>query len=594
MIDLAKNIISVLTKREKWRLFSLQFVVLLVSFSDVLTAASLVPFMSLVCRPAILEENVLLAYLYRALSFSNTNHFLVFLGACTFCAIILGNLILFFGNRALIFFSIGLGHGFSRRIFEYYIRQPYLFHVYQNSSTLSEHLTVSVNRVTSEILLPFLQLNSKVFVIIFMCMGLAFLHPFLTLTTLFVLSTCYAFIYVYIRKKLRRNGILVVSYNKEIFKCIQEGLGGVKDIKVLNKEGFFIDVYKQLSRKKARLMSFNQSVINCPRHALESIAFGGILLITLYLLLQGQSLSDFFPLLSLYAVAGYKFMPSLQVIFQSMGTIRAAKEVFENIKTPLRASLDLEPLSFEVEPFHLQDSLSLRQVYFTYPNAKEPVLKGLDITISVNTCVGFVGGSGSGKTTTVDLILGLFAPDEGTMTVDGKPLQRHLLASWQKNIGYVPQSIFLTDASIYENIAMGSRRENIDKKRVIQAARMANLDHFVLSLKEGYETLVGERGIQLSGGQRQRIGIARALYHEPEVIILDEATSALDGLTEKAVLEAIDNLFHKKTIIMIAHRLTTVKNCDQIYLFDKGKILAQGKYDDLMHQSSLFKQMARV
>ena len=313
-------------------------------------------------------------------------------------------------------------------------------------------------------------------------------------------------------------------------------------------------------------------------------------------------MSKTLPVLALYALTGYRLMPAFQQIFQSILTIRfnwpsvvlVADELKnEEIKT---ASALLSTASEGgVAAMQFTDSLAISGVTFTYPGAHSPALDQVSLNVRKNTSVGLVGSTGSGKTTLVDIILGLFDPDRGALLVDGVPLDGKRVASWQANLGYVPQQIYLTDDSIARNIAFGIERELVDMARVRSAAKIAHLDQFITSsLPSGYDTVVGERGVRLSGGQRQRIGIARALYHDPAVLVLDEATSALDGITENAIVEAIRELSHEKTIITIAHRLSTVQECDVIYLLEGGRIVDQGQYEELLTRSPRFREMAKV
>jgi len=335
-----------------------------------------------------------------------------------------------------------------------------------------------------------------------------------------------------------------------------------------------------------------QVIRQLQRFVLEAIAFGGMLLVVLYLMTQSSSFASALPIIALYAFAGYRLMPALQQIYGAVIQLRFAGAALDALHADL---MSLQP----ARPSPSQDALPfgqvimLNKVQYRYPNAPRPALKNLTLAIPARATVGLVGATGSGKTTTVDLILGLLEPQEGTLEVDGKVIAEHNKRAWQRTIGYVPQQIYLADDTVAANIAFGLDAKDINYAAVERAARIANLHDFVLNeLPQKYQTTVGERGVRLSGGQRQRIGIARALYHNPQVLILDEATSALDNLTEKAVMEAVHNLGHEITIILIAHRLSTVKACDQIFLLEKGELKAQGKFDELTAASERFRGMA--
>jgi ABC-type multidrug transport system fused ATPase/permease subunit len=312
------------------------------------------------------------------------------------------------------------------------------------------------------------------------------------------------------------------------------------------------------------------------------------------MMLAGNNIANFIPILTVYALGAYRLLPQLQKIFRAITSIRYHFSAVKNLdyafqKTPPGISLD----TGNIQKLKFNYTIKLENISFAYPDTENDVIRKQNLSIKFNTSVAFVGPTGCGKTTLVDIILGLLYPDTGRITVDNVEINEHNIKSWQKNLGYVPQSIYLTDDTIRNNIAFGISPKEIDEDMLIQAAGMANIHDFIINeLKEGYNTVIGERGIRLSGGQRQRIGIARAIYNNPSVLVLDEATSALDTLTENAIMDAINNLSHKKTIIMIAHRITTVKNCDVIYLMEKGLVIDHGSYNELCEKNLSFRKMA--
>jgi ATP-binding cassette, subfamily B, bacterial PglK len=336
-------------------------------------------------------------------------------------------------------------------------------------------------------------------------------------------------------------------------------------------------------------MAFGETLSNSPRYVLDTIAFGTIL--TIMIVLYTQDASQVIPVVGVYAFAGYRLMPALQQIYRHVTKARFHTSVLATVKQDLENSSVTFP--DEVQRLKFEDRLELTNIAFKYPTAKEDLLKNLSLTVKRNSSVAFVGSTGSGKTTIVDILLGLLPPDQGQILVDGIPLTKDNLRNWQANLGYVPQTIFLSDGTIAQNIAFGVGQDSLDMNAVIQAAKIANLHEFVETLPDGYNTLVGERGVRLSGGQRQRIGIARALYHDPSVLILDEATSALDNVTEEAVFQAIKNVMGKKTVVMIAHRISTVRECDTIFVLEKGQIVSQGSYQSLLGSSRQFQALAR-
>jgi len=347
-------------------------------------------------------------------------------------------------------------------------------------------------------------------------------------------------------------------------------------------------------------MSWNAVVGQLPRFALEAIAFGGIIIFVLILLITREDARQVIPLTGLFAFAGYRLMPALQEVFHSFTKMQFNLAVLDRVYQDITAGANptARPLPDKKElpePLPVKKEIRLQNVTYNYPETSVPVISNINMIIEYNTSVAFVGPTGAGKTTLADIILGLLVPQEGLLLVDGVPVDETNLKNWQLNIGYVPQYIYLSDDTVTSNIAFGVSEKVIDHRAIERAACIANIDKFITEeLPQGYDTLVGERGIRLSGGQRQRIGIARALYHDPAVLVFDEATSALDGATEDAVLGAMANAARMKTLIIIAHRLPTVKNCDQVYLLDRGKIVAQGKYEELLESNLQFKEMAKV
>jgi len=348
------------------------------------------------------------------------------------------------------------------------------------------------------------------------------------------------------------------------FKTLSEAFGASKEVKVGGLEQTYIKIFSNSAQHFARTLASSGAINLLPRYFLEAFAFGGILLITLYTMTESNSLSNSLPIIGLYVFAGYRLMPAVQQIYVSFTKLTfvsaSLNKIYNDSKSlkPFIANQDQGVLL-------LNKSITLNNIHYNYPNSSRTVLKEISLNISAKTTVGLVGATGSGKTTTVDIILGLLEAQKGTLEVDGQIITKQNSRSWQRSIGYVPQHIYLADDTVAANIAFGVASKDINKESVVKASKIANLDEFVIEeLPNKYQTIIGERGIKLSGGQRQRIGIARALYHKPQILILDEATSALDNQTEKAVMDAINNLNKDITIILIAHRLNTVKKCDKI------------------------------
>jgi ABC-type multidrug transport system fused ATPase/permease subunit len=389
-------------------------------------------------------------------------------------------------------------------------------------------------------------------------------------------------------------------HNEQRFRIAGEAFGGIKELKVLGRERAFLKRFERPSWSFCRATASNQVVASLPRYALETIAFSSVLLIILYLLRTSAGINELLPMISLYVFAGYRLMPSLNELFTTAIQIRFSRAALDDLHR------DLMDWSHESDQgsalkesrsratLALRDRITLKDVSYTYPNANIASLEGIDLTIGKHAVVGIVGETGAGKTTLVDVILGLLEPTGGIIEVDGIVLSRDSQEAWRRSCGYIPQEIFLTDDSIRANIALGIADASIDEDAVIRAATWAQIHDFVSTLPDGYGTEVGERGVRLSGGQRQRIGIARALYHDPDLLVLDEATSSLDGATEAAVMEMIHNIGRKKTLILIAHRLSTVRACDMVYLLRQGRLIGSGTLDDLAERNHDFRAMAGI
>jgi ABC-type multidrug transport system fused ATPase/permease subunit len=422
-------------------------------------------------------------------------------------------------------------------------------------------------------------------------------QPELAVPFIAVLGGVYWLIYWVSRHYLHRAGETRVDANSERFRLSSEALGGIKEVKILGLEDTFLRRFEEPSRRFARAVVVRELVTQIPQYSLPAIAFIGVMLIVQYQLFLHGYVAQALPLIALFVVAGSRLMPAFQGVYQCWSRLRFATPALDNLLrdlpkgTPLLQNSEVKSSTWG-KNFSLCDQLELRNISYGYPGATIPVLHEVSLTIPARALVGFVGHSGSGKTTLADIILGLLDVDNGQLLVDGTLISKANKRSWQRCVGYVPQHIFLADASVAANIAFGIDHAEIDMLAVQRAAQVANLHDFVTAeLKCSYDTMIGERGIRLSGGQRQRLGIARALYRDPPILIMDEATNALDTITERAVMDAVANLAHKKTIILIAHRIATVRYCDLIFLLEGGRILASGSYNALVGDSARFREM---
>jgi ABC-type multidrug transport system fused ATPase/permease subunit len=589
-----RKILSLLTPSELRRSYLLLVMILIMAILDTIGVASIMPFMVVLGNPKVIETNHWLSLAYKQLNFSEPKNFLFFIGSVVFLLLVVSSIFKALTQWALLRFTNMRGYSLSCRLFFGYLGRPYTWFLNRHSADIGKAVLSEVTLVINGVLVTGMQLIAQAAVAICLFLLLVLMNPLLAVVVSLVLGGAYLIIYITIRRYLSRIGDDRVIANRQRFQVAQEALGGIKEVKVFNREQTFYRQFKDPSWRFAKHQTNNQVAAQLPRYALEIVAFGGILLLTLYLLQTTGGLGKTLPRLVVYAFAGYKLLPALQQIYMNMTKLRfnlPAVEILYNDMVEISKNEEPEP-HIHAEPIIPHRSIELHKVYFTYQGAKKPALQGLELKIPVQSTVGLVGATGSGKTTTVDLILGLLRPDEGQLFVDDVAITAENIRAWQRALGYVPQHIYLSDDTVAANIAFGIPPEKIDLKAVERAARIAELHEFVIhDLPQAYKTLIGERGVRLSGGQRQRIGIARALYSDPSVLIFDEATSALDNLTEKSVMHAIYNLGRVKTIILIAHRLTTVRKCDTIFLLEKGKLIGSGNYDELLLKEESFQKM---
>jgi len=599
MFSTIKKLREILTRREKMQVSLLLIAIIAMAFSQAVGVASVLPFISLVMDPSIVFDNRWLLLVYETFNFNSINRFIIFVGITMFAIIVTSNAISAFATWLKLRFAWMNNHRLSRRLLEKYLSMPYAYFLNQNSADLSKNVLTEVNQLTTQYIIPTLNVITRGLLVIFILAMLLWVDVLISISAFIILGGAYGVILWRFNKNLKQRGALRVEANRMRFKSVSEAFGGIKEIKVLNREPYFLESYSKESFKHARLLSWNAVIGQIPRFALEAVAFGAIIIFVLVMLIISDNVRQVIPLASLFAFAGYRLMPALQEIFTSFTQMQFNKAVLDRIYDDfMRTEEGFLKETFckrTVEPLPFKDNILLKHVSYNYPNTDHPVIEDVNITIKRNTSVAIIGPTGAGKTTLVDIILGLLPPQEGKLIIDNLTIDETNTIKWQRNIGYVPQQIYLSDDTVGCNIAFGVPDHVIDHEKLEKAAKIANIHDFIADeMPNGYHTLVGERGIRLSGGQRQRIGIARALYHDPEVLVFDEATSALDGVTEDSVLNAMNNAAKLKTLIVIAHRLTTVKNCDQVYLLDRGRITASGTYDELLSSNEQFRKMAKV
>lgn len=581
-MDILIKAIAVLTSQEQKRGLWVMLMVATMAIVDTLGIASVMPFLAVLGDPSMIETSAPLSYLFSKANLLKVNtpyEFLVLLGVISFGLILLTALLriatYYFLNR----FIESCRHSISARLFESYLLQSYSFFLSRHTSDISKNILSEVDQFVSQVFRPIVQMVSYSFALVAIIVLLFVINPIISFLSLFVLGGLYLGIYILLHSRMVYIGQARSESNKSRYVFASEALGNIKNIKLLGIENYYMKQFNKPSRLFSSTQSSYQTINQIPQYLIEAIAFGGILMLSLFMLTSGESegsngLGDVLPLLGLYAFAAYRMQPSLRAIFQGLSSLKYGGAIIEQLFTDLKStSLEAEAKLEQKGDISVKNNIAIENVSFRYPNASCNALKSINLNIKSGNSIGFIGTTGSGKTTLVDIILGLYHPTSGQLSVGGKAITEENIRSWQKNVAYVPQEVFLTDTSVAENIALGLKLEDINLERVIECAKMAQVHDFVMNeMSEGYDTVVGERGARLSGGQRQRIGIARALYRDADILVLDEATSALDTETEKSVMQAINSIGRLKTILIIAHRLSTLSECDYIVELKQGEI----------------------
>ena len=597
MVGAVRKMLRLLDGRERRNFYIVMMLALLASLVEMVGVASILPFLAVLADPATIETNTFLSTLYTWLGFSTTSGFLAFLGVGVLGLVTFSLVVRLAAIFAIARFSNRRSFSISSQLVENYLRQPYTWFLQRNSSDLGNIVLVEVDRAVGGALIPAMRLLAHATVVVALLVLLLMIEPMIALLAGAVFGGSYVIIFLFSRRTLSSIGNVVLRANHERFKIVGEALRGIKDVRIRGSEEAFLHQFRIPARRLANARSVAMVIAEMPRYILETLAIGGMVVLILVLLRgDATTLLGILPTLGVFAFAGIRMFPALQGIYREFSQLKVHVPVVDAVYADMMETR-ANAMDWADVPagggLRLADRLELEKVSYAYPAAERPSLVDLDLTIEARSTIGIVGGTGAGKTTLVDLVLGLLRLQSGAIKIDGVALTAENLRAWQRNIGYVPQQIFLTDDTVAANIAFGTPADRIDMAAVERAAKVAELHDFVLSqLPEKYLTKVGESGVRLSGGQRQRIGIARALYRDPDVLILDEATSALDNLTERAVMDAVHNLGHAKTIVMIAHRLSTVRACDEIIMMEGGKIVARGSYDELLGTSQKFRAMA--
>lgn len=570
--------------RRRKQLFGLAALMFISGFAEVISIGAVLPFLGALTAPDVVFSYPIIQPLIEILNLKSSSELALPLTIIFALATLSAGLF----RLLFIWYQTRLGHAvgadLSIEIYRRTLYQPYSVHILRNSSDVISGIINKANGVVNGILIPVLIIFNAVFMIIIILSTLLFIQPMLTLILFGVLGCTYVVVTLIVRKRLEQDSMHISIESNKVIKVLQEGLGGIRDVLIDGTQSKYCDVYQIADRRMRKATASVQIISSCPRYIIE--AFGMIILavIAYTYVSNSNDLTSVIPALSVLVIGAQRLLPVLQQIYSSLAFLKAGQQplydVVSLLEQPEPAYLTTQlnsDISFET-------SIKLSNIKFRYTDKTAWVLRGIDLEIPKGAKIGIVGITGSGKSSLIDITMGLLQPNDGKISVDGKALNEENSRSWQKKIAHVPQTVFLADASIAENIAFGVKRDDIDMKRVRESAERAQLSETIENMKMNYGAHVGERGVRLSGGQRQRIGIARALYKKAEVLVFDEATSALDNSTESVVMDAINNLDDDLTIFMVAHRLSTLSICDIIVELSDGKIAKISTYEELMTQ----------
>lgn len=593
-----KKLLYLLSWRERKQALYLLFLSIIIAVVDAAGVASIMPFMAVMSDPEVITKNSLLNQAYEYFNFSNERDFLVFLGSSLFCLLIGSLFLKGIGTYLTLKFTRLREYTIGKKLYSRYLQQDYSYFVSRHSAEIHKIILSEVAVVVTSGIAPLLTIISQGIVVFVLIVMLIFVDWKIALISGFSFSMIYGLLFYATNKLVIREGIGRANANNDRFMSLSEQAGALKEIKLKGLEHNYIERFSAPAKKYAYHLANGLAISQLPRFALEALIFGGLIVASLWV---GGTSSSAIPVIALYAFAGYRLMPALQQIYTSVTQLRLVdaplNSLYQDLTTlPVRPEHDIKYNKDAEE--HTSSSLlyeiEFQNITFNYPGSDASALKSIDLRIKRGDLVGLVGLTGSGKTTLVDLLLGLFDPTDGKVLVNGSQREVNSLKNWSKNFSYVPQDIFIADDTIRSNIAFGIPPENIDDHAVKKAAKLASLDEFIMSLPKKYETVLGERGGKLSGGQKQRVGIARALYSNPDLLVMDEATSALDTITERQISESIKNIAKDITVVIVAHRMSTIMNCNKIYLLENGEISGSGSFKELVNTNKKFKELARA
>lgn len=577
-----KQLSYIFNRKEKVKILVLFVVAVFGSMLECASVSVFQPFVNVCMDPSVIRDNKYLNYAYQQFNFQSTEGFLTAMAVFIIAVFVIKNIYLIMEKYAIYNFSYNTQMNISIGLLKAYVSEPYTFHLNKNISVLQRSVQEDSDLFTKAII-HFMELVVEITVCVALGIYLFDVSKSITVIVVCLLVICVGIFTAISRKFARELGKDCQEYKAKLYQWMNQSLGGIKEVKVLNRELFFINSYTKYFKKYIKGLRISRLIGAVPKYIVEMVSMAGLLLALIVKINYGQSdLISFVPQLAAFAVAAFRLLPSVGRINEHVTGIMYAAPSIELVYHDLKEVQDIKHLEDSEEgEVQLENEIVIKDVCYHYPDSEENVINYANFSIKKGQTIALIGESGAGKTTMADIILGLLTPQYGKIKADRVDIFKNM-DIWHHSIGYIPQTIYLSDDTIRNNVAFGVDEELIDDEAVESALKKAQLWNFVDGLFDGLNTVVGDRGVRLSGGQRQRIGIARALYHDPEILILDEATSALDNDTESAVMDAIEHLHGEKTMIIIAHRLTTIQNADVIYEVSDGKVEEKSKREVLV------------
>ena len=598
MQETIKKIFYILPKGDPYKVSMLFLLMLIKAVLEVLGIGMIPAFVSIVAAPDRVLEIAWLQPVFEWLNITGSRDLLLWGSAALLGIFIVKSAYIIFFNYIEARYIYNRRYLISHRMMSAYMQAPYTFHLQRNTAELLRNVTSEVYILINKVLSKILAMAREGLMAFAILLFLLVVEPLITVIVILFAGLGAGTFLQLTKRKVKEYGVREQVHRSEMIKAVNQGLGGLKDARILNREFEFIKRFSDEARDSSKLLTYISYTSKIPQPLIETVAVAGMMMISAILVWQGRPLGIIIPILTLFAMAIVRLMPAIRNLTSDYTNLIynmvSLNPIYNDLKSLEETNREFRAERRDIKPMELEQKIEGCNVFYSYPNSEEHALDGVSFSIPRGKAVAFVGESGAGKTTVVDLLLGLLDPGKGEILVDGRDIRENISA-WQRNIGYIPQSIYLADETLRKNIAFGVPVEEIDDKQVMKALELAQLTKMVDDqLPEGLDTILGENGTRLSGGQRQRVGIARALYHNPQVLVMDEATSALDNITEKEITKAIESLKGERTIIMIAHRLTTVQNCDILYLMKDGKIKDMGTYNQLIEKNNEFRKMALV